>query len=106
MNDISTKELVALKEKDKEFVLIGVLGKEYFEEEHIPGAINIPYEDIASEALERFDKDQRIVVYCKNKACTASPEAAKKLDKIGFEHVYDYDVGLQGWKDSGHQTES
>ena len=104
MEDISTEELVDLKESGEDFVLVGVLGEKYFEEEHIPGAINIPYENIASEVLERFDKDQKIVVYCKNKACTASPEAAKKLDKIGFKHVYDYDLGLQGWKDAGHET--
>ena len=104
MEDISTEELVELKESGEDFVLVGVLGEKYFEEEHIPGAINIPYENIASEVLERFDKDQKIVVYCKNKACNASPEAAKKLDQIGFKHVYDYDLGLQGWKDAGHET--
>lgn len=106
MTEITTEELVELKNNDEDFVLIGVLGEDYFDEEHIPGAINIPYEDIAAEALDRFDKDQMLVVYCKNTACTASPEAAEKLDKIGFKQVYDYDVGLEGWKDAGHETES
>lgn len=101
---ITTEELRELKNNDEDFVLIGVLGEEYFNKEHIPGAINIPYEDIAAEALELFEKDQKLVVYCKNTACTASPEAAEKLEKIGFENVYDYDAGLQGWKDAGYET--
>lgn len=106
MAEITTDELVELKNQGKDFVLVDVLGEKYFNEEHIPGAINIPYEDIAAEALDRFDKDQKIILYCKNKACTASPEAAEKLEKIGFKDVYDYDEGLQGWKDAGHETES
>ena len=37
------------------------------------------------------------MVYCTSKECTASPRAAKKLDKDGFSNVYDYEVGMTGW---------
>lgn len=86
--------------------LVDVLSKEYFEEEHIPGAINIPLDRIASEALERFDKDEEIVVYCKDQECGASPKAAEKLEKLGFKNVKDFEGGLKAWKDAGNETQS
>lgn len=106
METITADQLAEMRNDDQNLVVIDVLDEEYYNKEHLPGAINIPFEDIASESLKRFDKDQRIVVYCKNKACTASPAAAEKLDDLGFENIYDFELGLQGWKDSGRETES
>lgn len=103
---ISADELSRMKSSGEDFVLVDVLDQEHFEDEHVPGAINIPYDEIASEALDRFDKDQTIVVYCKNEACTASPEAAEKLDKLGFKNVKDFEAGTEGWNEAGNETES
>jgi rhodanese-related sulfurtransferase len=44
--------------------LIEVLPKEEFEEEHLPGAINIPLRRIDAEAAERLDLSRPVVVYC------------------------------------------
>jgi rhodanese-related sulfurtransferase len=44
--------------------LIEVLPKEEFEEEHLPGAINIPLRRIDAEAAERLDRSRPVVVYC------------------------------------------
>jgi rhodanese-related sulfurtransferase len=106
MNTITTSELEELKQSNKEFVLIDVMDSDYYEEQHIPGAINIIYEDIAEKALDRFNKDQTIVLYCKNEMCTASPKAAEKLEKLGFEDVRDYENGLAAWKEAGNKVES
>jgi len=37
-----------------------------------------------------------LVSFCKNFECDASPKAAKKLEKLGFDHVVDYEVGIEG----------
>lgn len=105
METVSTEELEQKFEND-EFVLIDVLSEEHFEDEHIKGAVNIPLDQIASTALDRFEKDQDVVVYCKDLDCSASPKAAKKLEKLGFEDVKDYEVGLEGWKGAGNDTEA
>jgi rhodanese-related sulfurtransferase len=86
--------------------LIDVLSEEHFEEEHIPGAINIPLDRIASEAIEKFDKDEEIVVYCKDEDCGASPKAAEKLEKLGFRNVKDFEGGLKTWKEAGNEIQS
>jgi rhodanese-related sulfurtransferase len=44
--------------------LIEVLPKEEFEEEHLPGAVNIPLRRIDTEATERLDRSRPVVVYC------------------------------------------
>jgi len=106
METITTEELEQLKQSGKPFKLVDVLSIEYFQEEHIQGAVNLPLEDIASEAMNRFDMEEEIVVYCKNDMCSASPKAAQKLESIGFQNVKDYDGGLEAWKEAGNPTES
>lgn len=103
---ISTSELESRLQNSENFTLIDVLGRDHFEQEHIPGAINIPLDEVASEAMDRFDKDEDIVVYCKNTSCSASPKAAEKLESLGFENVKDYEPGVEGWKEAGNEVES
>jgi len=106
METITTEELEQLKQSGKPFKLVDVLSIEYFQEEHIQGAVNLPLEDIASEAMNRFDMEEEIVVYCKDDECSASPKAAQKLLSIGFQNVKDYEGGLEAWKEAGKPTES
>jgi len=100
-----TKEELKEKLNDKSIKIIEVLQPEAYEKEHIRGAINIPLKTIATEAIKRFDKDQEIVVYCSDDACTSSPTAAKKLEDSGFTHVYDYEGGKKEWKEAGFPME-
>jgi len=44
--------------------LIEVLPREEYEEEHLPGAINIPLPRLDKEARERLDPNRPVIVYC------------------------------------------
>lgn len=44
--------------------LVEVLPAEEYEEEHLPGAINLPLRRIDREALTRLDRTRAVVVYC------------------------------------------
>jgi rhodanese-related sulfurtransferase len=44
--------------------LVDVMPVEDYEEEHIPGAINIPLRRLDREAPQRLSKDRPVVVYC------------------------------------------
>jgi rhodanese-related sulfurtransferase len=44
--------------------VVEVLGAEEFEEEHLPGAINIPLPKVDEEARRRLDPDRPVLVYC------------------------------------------
>ena len=99
---IDRDELEAKLASDKDVVLIEVLDEEEYEESHIEGAINIPLSNIGREIKGEFDTDQEIVVYCADIDCQASPKAAEKLDKLGYENVYDYAGGKKDWREAGN----
>ena len=91
-----------------DFVLIDVLSKDSYEDKHIPGAENIPIDTKGfAKKVEKIagGKDKPVVVYCSSFKCQASPKAADKLVKAGFEEVYDFEGGLADWKDAAYPFE-
>jgi rhodanese-related sulfurtransferase len=44
--------------------LVEVLPSAEYEEEHLPGALNIPLRQLGAEARERLDPSRPVVVYC------------------------------------------
>lgn len=109
MSDIDTITAQDLKhnlDNGTDLTLVETLPREVFDKEHIPGAINIPVSDIGERAEDLLPKDERIVVYCANTECDASPKAAKKLKDMGYGKVLDFEAGKQGWKDAGYELES
>ena len=44
--------------------LVEVLPAEEFDEEHLPGAINIPLRRVDEQARKRLDPSRPVVVYC------------------------------------------
>ena len=66
-------------------VLIDVRTNEEFNENHIEGAINIPYDKILKDIP--YSKDKYIIVYCRSGA--RSLAAAQTLVNNGYLNVYD-----------------
>ncbi len=62
--NISREELKEKMDRGEEFFLVDTLEEPYYRHSHLPGAINIPLEEIerAPEAIP--DKGAEIVVYC------------------------------------------
>jgi phage shock protein E len=60
--DIDRHEVQRLLEDGAQ--LVEVLPPEEYEEEHLPGAINIPLRRIDEEGLKRLDPDRPVIVYC------------------------------------------
>jgi phage shock protein E len=44
--------------------LVEVLPRSEFEDEHLPGAVNIPLAEIGREAPSRLDRRRPVIVYC------------------------------------------
>lgn len=109
MKTITAEQLNDIMEREDEWVLIDVLPKEHYDKEHIPGAHNIPLEtdDFTQQVSEVLDSDQdRVILYCANDACELSPQAARKLERAGFENVTDFEGGIEEWKAAGFETAS
>lgn len=44
--------------------VVEVLGPEEFEQDHLPGAINVPLRRLESEARRALDPSRPVLVYC------------------------------------------
>ena len=44
--------------------LVEVLPAAGYEEEHLPGAINIPLKQLGEETVRQLDRDRPVIVYC------------------------------------------
>jgi rhodanese-related sulfurtransferase len=104
---ITLDELTSKLDAGHPLVLVEALGPQYYEQEHLPGAINIPHtqvDDLAPSVLP--DKDAEIVVYCSNGPCQNSGIASRRLTRLGYTNVRDYHEGKAEWVSAGLPTES
>ena len=77
------------------YIILDVRRADEFAEGHIPGAINVPNEDIGDEQpAELPDLDQVIFVYCRSGR--RSKEASAKLAAIGYTNIYEFG-GILNW---------
>jgi rhodanese-related sulfurtransferase len=89
-------------------VVVNVLGRESFDQAHIPGSLCIPADDQSfTERVENTvgGKNKKLVVYCASFECNASPKAARRLEQAGFSQVYDFEGGLADWRAAGYPVE-
>ena len=90
-----------------EVVVVETLGPQYYEDAHLPGAINIPHTEVARLAPEMLpDKDAAIVTYCSNPACRNSEVVAAQLRARGYTEVRKYADGKDDWRAAGLPLES
>ncbi len=50
--------------RDEQAQLVEVLPPDEYEDEHLPGAINIPLKTLNRETTATLDRDRPVVVYC------------------------------------------
>ena len=79
--------------------LVDVRIPEFFAQEHLAGAINIPAAAIADRAAaELGPTDTPVVLYCRTGANSA--KAAQRLVAIGYTRVYDLG-SYSNWREDG-----
>jgi rhodanese-related sulfurtransferase len=91
-------------ESGENILVIDARSPEAYQNEHIPGAINIPHRRMTKETTGHLDKDALVVTYCDGIGCNASTKAALNMTRLGFR-VKELIGGLDWWKRDGHGTE-
>lgn len=87
-------------------VVIEALPAKYFEEAHLPGAINIPHDAIDALAPTLLpDRNAEIVTYCASATCKNSDIAAERLTALGYRNVRAYREGKADWIAAGLPVE-
>jgi len=81
-------------------VILDVRSPEEFAEGHIPGAINVPYDQVGARlgSLEPY-RDAEVVVYCRTGRRAGVAEEV--LREAGFESVVDLEGHMTGWSEAG-----
>jgi rhodanese-related sulfurtransferase len=85
--------------------LIDARETEEFVEGHIPGAVNLPYEEIQSDPgrlLTLDPGDKPIIAYCGGGACEVSITVADALIEAGYRRVLIYTGGFPEWERAGY----
>jgi len=81
-------------------VVVNVLDQPLYNDCHITGSINVPFDEI--DLIEgKVSKDAEVVVYCSNAMCTADAAARDRMRTIGFKNVRSYEPGIAGWYQAG-----
>src|SRR4051794_14590807 len=92
-----------------EIVLLDARPRLLFELGHLPGARNLPREELESE-LPRQAKDlaapaRKIIVYCSDADCEDGVIVAQKLRSVGYRSVSVFPGGFAEWEESGQLVE-
>src|SRR5271167_4099052 len=106
MQEIPREEL-RRRLRDSSLTIVDVLPAESYATGHLPGALSMPLELVASRARELLpDRDAEIVVYCGNLTCERSEQVLRELNELGYANVRDCRAGISDWIESGEATES
>jgi rhodanese-related sulfurtransferase len=66
---------------------------------HIPGALSIPVEDLASR-LKELGKEREVVAYCRGPYCMLSADAVRLLARRGYR-ARRLEEGVLEWRAAG-----
>lgn len=94
--------LLAAQAKGAQVVDVRTAGE--YQLAHVPGAINVPVDQVQSTAAS-WDRNGTFVVYCQTGG--RSTEAVKVLESMGFTHILHFDKGMNAWTgatDKGQPT--
>ncbi len=85
-----------------DMTLIDVRPPQEFAAGHLPSAVNIPPDQLAS-ALDRLDPTRPVVAYCRGRYCAFSYDAVAALRERGFS-ARRLAVGFPEWQLAGHSV--
>lgn len=94
-----TREQLLARSMVGEVTVLDVRPPEEFEAGHVPGAVNIPLEQLG-ERLDTLPRDVDVVAYCRGPYCLLAPRAAQILREHGWRASVLED-GLPEWRAAG-----
>ena len=98
MEAVSHAELLE-RSRDGLVTVLDVRPKDEFEMDHLPGAVNIPLEELESR-LSEVNPAQEVIAYCRGPYCVLSFEAVAALRKRGIK-ARRMEDGLPEWRAAG-----
>jgi phage shock protein E len=92
---ITAQKAKSMMDSESGYIILDVRTPEEYAESHIPGAMLIPYDEVADRAaVELPDKDQLILVYCRSGR--RSKLASQTLAELGYTNIKEFG-GIIDW---------
>lgn len=106
MDTMTRDEIKHRLDTGEPVTLVEALPRKYYDDGHLPGAINIPHDEVRARAgSDLSDKNATIVVYCASTECRNSRIAVQMLSSMGYQRVFEYVEGKQDWMEAGYPIE-
>lgn len=100
VTDISQVELIQRIKANHAGLILDVRSQQEYAEGHIPGAINIPHDQLGSRLAEiGLYRDKDVVLYCGSGGRVII--AANTLQPAGFSKLLHLDGDMNGWRNKG-----
>ena len=86
---VSMSEGIERMANDEGYIILDVRRADEFKAGHIPGAVNLPNEEIGNEEIAILpDEEQTIYIYCRSG--NRSKQAANKLTALGYKSIVEF----------------
>jgi rhodanese-related sulfurtransferase len=92
-------DVEALQTRPPDAAVLDVREQEEYAHGHVPGAINLPQADLASQ-LDQVPRDRPVFVICQSGA--RSLRSAQFLKQMGFDAVMSVRGGTEAWRAASH----
>ncbi len=89
--------------RDPSLFVLDVRTPQEYAAGHVPGAINVPYDQVASHLAE-IPKDKDVVLYCRSGRRTGL--AAEVLEANGYTKLGHLQGDMEAWLKAGRPVES
>jgi len=103
--ETDASDVYAAQKAGDDFVLVDVRGDEAWGQGRIPGAVHMPYRDIADRAPREIPAGTPVVVYCWSPGCNAGAKGAVEFARLGYS-VKEMIGGYEYWVREGQPTEN
>jgi len=101
---VTAAELSEQIQNSRAPLILDVRSEEEYAEGHIPGAVNIPYDQLGSRLAEiDAAKTDEIVVHCRSGHRAGIAE--QMLIEAGYSDVRDLDGHMNAWQSGGYPIE-
>jgi len=102
--DISAEETLARIERSAAPLVLDVRTPEEFAAGHVPGALNLPHDQLPARLTELAShKSSGVIVYCERGS--RATRAIEALEAAGFEDVQHLAGDMSGWRAQGLPVE-
>ncbi|MCX6503401.1 MAG: rhodanese-like domain-containing protein [Microbacterium sp.] len=104
-HETDPSDVYAAQRAGEPFVLVDVRGADAWAQGRIPGAIHLPYREIADRAPTELDRTVPVVVYCWSPGCNAGAKGAREFAALGYQ-VREMIGGYEYWAREGQPVEN